>query len=340
MRGQILIPVTDPSVVGEGRRRAARLAEEAGLDATDQGRVAIVVTELATNLVRHARDGRLILRSTAAGGSDGAVASVEVLAVDAGPGMADVNRCLSDGFSTGGTAGNGLGAVRRMSDEFDIYSAASGTVVLARVNAGRVTRGVAAAARSPRWGGVSVPAPGEEVCGDAWRVVQAEGLVSIIVADGLGHGPIAAEAADGACGVFAADPFREPKAIVEAAHRAISGTRGAAVAVARFDAVAGQLRYAAVGNIAGSLLHGGASRGLVTHNGTVGHQVRVVQQFEYPWRGGSVVVMHSDGLQSRWSMDKYPGLLARHPAVIAGVLLRDFRRGRDDVTVVVASLPQ
>jgi anti-sigma regulatory factor (Ser/Thr protein kinase) len=338
MRGQILIPVTDPSVVGEGRRRAARLAEEAGLDATDQGRVAIVVTELATNLVRHAREGRLILRPTA-GGAAGAVASVEVLAVDAGPGMGDVDRCLSDGFSTSGTAGNGLGAVRRMSDEFDVFSAASGTVILARVNAGRVAPG-AAAPRLPRWGGVSVPAPGEEVCGDAWRVAQRDGVLSVIVADGLGHGPMAAEASEGACGVFAADPLREPKLVVEAAHRAIGGTRGAAVAVARLDAPAGKLLYTGVGNIAGSLLQSGTSRGLVTHNGTVGHQMRVVQQFEYPWAGGGVVVMHSDGLQSRWSIAKYPGLLARHPALIAAVLLRDFKRGRDDVTVFVASLPQ
>jgi serine phosphatase RsbU (regulator of sigma subunit) len=159
--------------------------------------------------------------------------------------------------------------------------------------------------------------------------------VALLVADGLGHGPLAARAAEGAGGVFDADPHRDPRAIVEAIHRGIGGTRGAAIAVARVDPANRRLRYAAVGNIAGTLLHAGATRGLFSHNGTVGHQVRKVQEFEYPWEAGSVVVLYSDGLQSRWSADAYPGLLARHPAVVAGVLLRDFRRGRDDVTVMV-----
>jgi hypothetical protein len=83
------------------------------------------------------------------------------------------------------------------------------------------------------------------------------------------------------------------------------------------------------------LLSPAGSRGLFTHNGTVGAQVRKVQEFEYAWPDGGLLVMHSDGLQTRWSMDPYPGLMARHPAVVAGVLYRDFQRGRDDATVLV-----
>ena len=46
--------------------------------------------------------------------------------------------------------------------------------------------------------------------------------------------------------------------------------------------------------------------------------------------------MHSDGLTTHWTLERLPGLAARHPSLIAGVLYRDFKRGRDDVTVVVA----
>jgi hypothetical protein len=123
-------------------------------------------------------------------------------------------------------------------------------------------------------------------------------------------------------------------------HAAIGGTRGAAVAVAQLDPAASTLTFAGVGNIAGTLLApGGASRGLFSHNGTVGHQVRKVQPFEYPWSPGGVLVLHSDGLQTRWSLGAYPGLIRRHPAVIAGVLHRDFLRGRDDATVLVIGPP-
>ena len=134
---------------------------------------------------------------------------------------------------------------------------------------------------------------------------------------------------------FDEDPFLQPRPRIEAAHRAMSGTRGAAVAVARLELGAQSMTYAGVGNISGSLLSQKTSRGLVSHNGTVGHQMRKVQEFEYPWPDRGLLVLHSDGLQTRWTLEAYPGLAARHPGVIAGVLYRDFKRGRDDVTVVV-----
>jgi hypothetical protein len=176
------------------------------------------------------------------------------------------------------------------------------------------------------------------VCGDAWRLARGrDGLLAVVVADGLGHGPLAAEAAEAACAVFEADPFAGPRAMIEAMHGATGGTRGAAVAVARIDAAAGRLTFAGVGNISGTLMGADAEdrRGLMSHNGTVGHQVRKVQEIEYPWGPAAVLVLHSDGLQTRWALEKYPGLVRRHPAVIAGLLYRDFRRGRDDATVVV-----
>jgi anti-sigma regulatory factor (Ser/Thr protein kinase) len=333
---QMSIGVSDASQVGEVRRAATRAADAAGLDETRRGEVAIVATELANNLVRYGRDGRVLLQviSTAGG------VHVEIIALDAGPGMQNVQRCLQDGFSTGGTPGTGLGAVRRLSTEFDIYSApGSGTVVLSRVAA---RPPAAAAGPRPRasfqWAALSLPAPNESVCGDAWRVVERDNEIAVMLADGLGHGPFAAEAAEHAARVFQEHPFAEPRTFIENAHRAISGTRGAAVAAASSSSSlpARTLRYAGVGNIAGTVLSAAAyGRGLVSHNGTVGAQVRKVQQLDYPWPDGSLLIMHSDGLQGRWGVEKYPGLLARHPAVIAAVLYRDFVRGRDDVTVSV-----
>ena len=76
---------------------------------------------------------------------------------------------------------------------------------------------------------------------------------------------------------------------------------------------------------------------MVSYNGTVGHEVRKIREFTYLWPKGGLLVMHSDGLGTQWRLDRYPGLIARHPSLIAGVLYRDFNRGRDDVTVLVAS---
>lgn len=332
MHCHVVIPIRETSQVGEARRAAMRLGEGAGFNSNDAGRISIVVTELATNLVRHtSAGGELLLTSHGWGGE----LSVEISAIDGGPGMSDVQRCLKDGYSTAGTAGNGLGAVMRLSDESDLFSSEKGTVVWCRVIAG------APAEKRPRRrseiGGVSIPAPGEIVCGDAWRAARREGAISLLVVDGLGHGPLAADAAGAAMAQFDKNAFDSPRAHIEAAHAAIAGTRGAAMAVARIDLEAGKLTYAGVGNISGTLLDAGQSRGLFSHNGIVGHQMRKVQEFEYPWQASSTLVMYSDGLQSRWSLDKYPGLAVRVPPVIAGVLYRDFKRGKDDVTVVAVA---
>jgi serine phosphatase RsbU (regulator of sigma subunit) len=177
----------------------------------------------------------------------------------------------------------------------------------------------------------------ELMCGDAWRVSQSGERVSLLVVDGLGHGPLAFEAAEAVAAIFEKSPFDAPRAHIEAAHASISSTRGAAMAVAQIDLQAGKLTYAGVGNIAGSLIRAGASRGLFSHNGIVGHQLRKVQEFEYPFDAQSILIMHSDGLQTRWSLDKYSGLVRQCAPVIAGVLYRDFKRGRDDATIVVVA---
>jgi hypothetical protein len=75
---------------------------------------------------------------------------------------------------------------------------------------------------------------------------------------------------------------------------------------------------------------------MVSMNGTLGHSVGRIQHFSYPWGKTSALIMHSDGLATRWNMDQYPGLAARHPALLAGVLYRDFCRRRDDVTILVS----
>jgi anti-sigma regulatory factor (Ser/Thr protein kinase) len=324
---QQCVPVTEASQVGEARRLAARLAKAAGFGETEIGRITLLATELGNNLARYAKGGRMLVQTIATASGTAA----EIMAIDSGPGMADVNRCLQDGYSTGGTPGTGLGAVRRQASVFDVHSTPGlGTVVMARVNLERATR-----AGAFTWGSVSIAKPPELVCGDTWRVIARGSELAVLVADGLGHGPLAATAARKAADVFEEHAFAEPRVVIERAHAAMPGTRGAAVAIARLDGL--RLDYAGVGNIAGTVAAPERSAGLVSQNGTVGVQVRKVQQMEYSLPQRGVLIMHSDGLSQRWSLDAYPGLLTRHPAVIAGVLSRDFSRGHDDATVVVVA---
>ncbi|HEX4049349.1 MAG TPA: SpoIIE family protein phosphatase [Steroidobacteraceae bacterium] len=337
---QTRFEVSTESQIGECRRAAQRLAEVSGLDGTAVGRVGIVATELATNLVRHASGGELLLQALTGRGDP----QIELLAIDRGPGMADVQRCLQDGYSTGGTLGAGLGAVTRLSGTFDIYSiAGQGTIVLARLGSGPDAargegRGAAAARGGDGFelGAICVPMPGEIECGDSWHVASDGDAAAMLVVDGLGHGVFAAAAARAAGNAFAAEPFRTPVEAIQHMHRAMSGTRGAAAACALLPPHSHTLEYAGIGNISGSMISPQRSQGMVSHNGTLGTQLlRRVQQFSYAWPRDGHVVMHSDGISARWSVSAYEGLHARHSAVIAAVLYRDHGRGRDDATVLV-----
>ena len=322
-----LIPVTESSQVGEARRAAARITELTHLNETDRGKVAIIVTELTNNLVRHSKGGEILIQQLDAAGVEG----IEVLSIDRGPGMGDSTRCLQDGFSTGGTAGQGLGAVRRLASEFDIYTAQpSGTLIVARV-LGPTPRKEAFV----KWGVICLPVAGETACGDNWALAEKDDVFSLLLADGLGHGPLAAHAADRAVVIFNEDPVREPGRILEAVHAGIRSTRGAAVAVFKADLRTRALKYTGAGNISGTMIGDNQSRGFCSHNGTVGLQIHKIQEFDYPWPRNATIVMHSDGLKSRWDLAGYPGLLQRHPSLIAAALYRDFSRGRDDLTVAV-----
>ncbi len=319
------LAIRDVSQVADARRQVAALIQAVGFDEEVLGRIAIIVTELTTNLLVHGHGGDLLCRALP--GDEG----LELIACDRGPGMADVQECLRDGFSTAGTAGNGLGAIVRLSSTFDLFSApGQGTVVLAQVLVRRE-----APRRRFLIGAVCLPLIGESACGDDWLAQASGSRLRVIVVDGLGHGPEAAVAAQLAIASGSEAPDQPPALVLDRVHRAIAATRGAAVAVCDIDIERGSVTFCGVGNIAGVLL-GVQQRSLVSHNGIVGHQQRRTQEFSYPWIAGGMAILHSDGVQTRWSLDDYPGLRARHPAVIAAVLQRDFSRGRDDVCVVVA----
>jgi anti-sigma regulatory factor (Ser/Thr protein kinase) len=330
MNLSIAIAITEQSQIGEARRAALALADRLGFQETERGKVGIVVTEMANNLLHHAHGGTILLRAIERQSTLG----IEILALDQGPGMVNVDECLQDGFSTAGTFGNGLGAIRRLSDFFEFYSfLGQGTALLSHTWATPMSP---RSETSLEIGAVCLPKQGETVSGDAWAYQTNVDRSLLLVADGLGHGPAAASASSEAVRIFQAHPHESPQAIVEAAHKTLHSTRGAALAITEIDFEQSSVRFVGIGNIAASLSSPTKHHGLVSHNGTVGHEVRKVQEFIYPWHPNGFLIMHSDGLGSQWRLDRYPGLSLKHPSLIAGVLYRDFNRERDDVTVLVA----
>ncbi|MFE6971543.1 SpoIIE family protein phosphatase [Isoptericola sp. NPDC057653] len=317
--------VDHASAVGAVRRAATTAATRLGLGDARAAEAGLVVSELATNQSRHAGSGSVLLRVRRWDGH----AALEVLAVDAGPGMRDLGAAMRDGVSSRGTLGIGLGTLPRLTTTWDAWSSpGQGTVVAATF----ASPGARPDPAEPA--GLVRAMTGQPVSGDAHAIRHDAGATTVLVADGLGHGPLAAAASQAAVRAFLDGPDAGPSALLGRVHAALGGTRGAAVAVARAEG--GTLRYAGLGNIVGSVQGAGRPRSLLSQPGIAGTHTRTVRETTLPLDAGDLLLMHSDGLTDRTGIGGYPRVADAGPLVVAGLLMRDFAVRRDDACVVVA----
>jgi anti-sigma regulatory factor (Ser/Thr protein kinase) len=315
--------VEDPSAAAACRGAALTLAGRLEFPEARTDQLTLAVTEAASNLHKHASQGSMLLRIARHDGRPG----IEMVTIDAGPGFRDADAALRDGHSTSGTLGIGLGAIRRLADFCDLYSVPGpGTTLVARFwptpHPGAVP-----------YAGLVRPITGETECGDVFGAVEADGRLTGVLCDGLGHGPLAATAAMEAVAAVVEDPASEPAVLVERAHRRIAHTRGGALAVVRVDGQA--VWFAGLGNVAAVILADGTRKGMLSVPGIAGHQARTIRQFEYTAPPGAAIILHSDGISGRWDPSALPGLNARDPLVVAAALLAQAGSRRDDAGVLV-----
>lgn len=317
-----ILEIRDASQTAVARRMATRFAEVAGLSEQRSSAAAVVAIELANNLLQHAGGGQLFLTFNSN------LHSLEIAAVDHGRGMADVDRCLSDGFSTASTPGLGLGAIKRFATEFAAYSIPGrATVVSARMSREK---------SGPDFSVVCTAIHGETMSGDSWAV--SEDGRSFMVVDGLGHGMFAADAARAATELFHRHGPLSPAALLELMHPAMRPTRGAATAIARVQRETRTIEFAGIGNISCQILGQARTQSMVSHNGTLGHQMRKVQQFSYSYQPSDLLLMQSDGLATHSKAGIPATLLEQPPFAIAPLLYSEQVRGRDDATLLVSRL--
>lgn len=327
-----VVPIPDASAVALARREVAHCVMTMRLSEAVAGRAALVATEMATNLVKHGGGGSILL------GADSAEPILCLIAIDGGPGLVNLNQAMQDGYSTAGSPGTGLGAIVRAASSIDVYALADrGTAILALVSDQQMP-GTPAMHHPSRMlvAGIAIPKKNEEMCGDAWIADVGRQQTTVCVADGLGHGVGASTASSAAMRVIGHEPQAPLERLMQDAHGALRPTRGAAIGLARIDMSASRVDFTGVGNIAGAIVEDAGTRRVVSLNGIVGHEMRKVQTYAYPWTNSSVLVLQSDGISANWNASHYPGLMQHDPALIAAVLYRDHCRGTDDATIVVA----
>src|ERR1700733_8332954 len=321
-----LIEVTEQSQVSDARRQIVAFAHRHGFDEQTENRLALVCTELGTNLLKHTpHGGKLIVQ----GMTEGENIGVEVFSIDTGHGM-NVHDCMKDGYSSTGTYGTGLGAIQRLTDDFDIYSALGAGVVVQT----RVWTTKTADAADFSFGGLTVPKSGQQLSGDKWIILRSGATIYCLLVDGLGHGLEACEAARIAIKRFKENLHVNPASMIKIIHTSLRGTRGAVATVAKLDLSNMRLDYCGLGNIAGIAGTTADHKHLTALNGTLGYEARKTLEFNIPWTKNSILIMHSDGLSSR-ALEDISAVEHKSAPLIAAWLYQKHCKNVDDATVLV-----
>lgn len=329
LRGATPISLLDGASVSLAREEVRRASIASGLGTEAAESLAIVASELARNALVHARRGHLYVREVVRG----SVRGVEVVVMDAGPGLADLALALRGEPRARAGMGHGLAGVSRLADELDFdVRIGEGTCVRARKFAGRPPY------RS-EIGIFSRPRQGESVNGDDATFWRTGEVLLIAVADGLGHGEMARRASGAAMECVLQSPVQSPVALVRACDAALEGTRGAAMLAARLDRPAARIELCCVGNLSTQIVSSRAVRHLTCQSGIVGspREAKRVEAQLAPIGADELLVIFSDGIESRVNVADELERPRQHPIVVAEHVLAQWGRAHDDATVVVAS---
>lgn len=331
--GGVWLAVKERSAIAEARRQTRGLASAIGLSQDDAERAAIAVSEIATNMLKHAEGGRILVTQLEEAQSP----TLVLLAADEGPGIENVDRAMIDGVSSAGSPGIGLGAIQRQADIFDLLTTTDeGTILIAQFHSPHAAGKLGTTRPAVEVASLILNYPGQSVCGDGRAMRHAPDATLLLLCDGLGHGPEAHRAAQAAIAAFRASSEASPARLIEEMSDAAADTRGAVALVCSIAHGEGAMTFSGIGNVSGLIASPRSIKRLPSKDGRLGASRVSVRDEEIAFAAGEVLLMHSDGIRTLRQLGQQPGLTFRHPLTIAGHVLARTARGNDDACVLAA----
>jgi len=328
----LFLSVPDRSYFAIIKKEIHQLAVEAQFTPQKVAEVDIIVAELVSNIIKHGRDGYLLVKPI-----DG---YMEIIAVDEGPGMTDISRMMQDGVSTKNTLGQGLGAIKRLSQVFQVYSAKGwGTIVLSRV----FKEDPPAFAKPAKYemAGLLVPKPGETSCGDCWWAKTSQDRIKVFLGDGLGHGDEAQKAVYEAIGVLQHSVEKSAFDALREVHRGVRKTRGLVGSLAMLNIKEKKWNVCGIGNINTRIITLPDARNYMAYNGILGLNIpTTMKDQETVAERGQILIMCSDGIKTKWDLVKYPNILKYDLSIILAAIFKDNARRTDDMGLVAVKYNQ
>jgi len=327
--------IDDRSLIAFIKREIHNLALQLGFTPHRAAETDIIIAELTSNLIKYAGGGELLYKSIQVDGRN----EIEIYCLDSGIGIDNVVKIMNDGYSTSNTLGEGLGAIKRLSNDFQIYSMRGwGTVQYVKIS-DKADNPATPVIPGFNFSVVNVNYPGEKVCGDGYYVKHTSKGFQIFVGDGLGHGANAHEAVEMAIRAFRRSTSSESAAILREIHEAVKKSRGLVATIACVDYNLETWNICGIGNINTRIYRGLENKTYTPYNGIIGHNIpRTLNSTVVPYLKHQVIVMHSDGLKTRWNLNDLISIIKQGPGVIASSLYKDNIRGTDDATVLVGKI--
>lgn len=298
------------------------------------GEIDIVVSEMISNLIKHAKRGELLYRLCVE--DDEPV--FDVLCIDNGTGIKDLSHSMKDGISSKSTLGHGIGSIMRMSNFSQIYTQPDwGTIVYSRfyglLEANKINKG------NTLMRCINVAKPGEKVSGDGGTLRRVGEKTLVLLGDGLGHGEFAKEAIDAAIETFDKSNSSEPSEIIREIHAAVKKTRGLVGTVAILDHQTKEWQISGIGNIAARLQNGLEYKNYSSYNGIIGLNIPGrIENNRYEMEKFQQLILCSDGIKTRWDLIHYPTILKYDPMLLAAAIYKDHARRTDDMTILIVKV--
>lgn len=327
--------IDDRSLIAFIKREIHNLALQLGFTPHRAGETDIIVAELTSNLIKYANGGELLYRANVEEGQN----EIEIYCLDKGTGFENVSKIMNDGYSSSNTLGHGLGSIKRLSNDFQIYSMKNwGCVQYVKI-CEKSDFGLSDIKKGLNHSAIALNYPGEKVCGDAYYIKNLKKGFQIFVGDGLGHGQNAHEAVQLAVKAFKQSTESDPAEILRDIHSKVKKSRGLVATVATVDYGLEVWNICGIGNINTRIYDGLENKTYTPYNGIIGHNIpRTLNNSVVPYKKHQIIIMHSDGLRTRWNLSDMTSIFKQSPGIIASALLKENIRGTDDATILVGKI--
>lgn len=327
--------IDDRSLIAFIKREIHNLALQLGFTPHRAAETDIIVAELTSNLIKYANGGELLYRANFTGEYN----EIEIYCLDKGIGFENVAKIMNDGYSSSNTLGHGLGSIKRLSNDFQIYSMKNwGCVQYVRI-CEKPELQLPPLKNGLNYTTIAVNYPGEKLCGDGYYIKQTTKGFQIFVGDGLGHGESANEAVEAAIKAFRQTIETQPSEILRDIHSKVKKTRGLVATIASVDYKSETWSICGIGNINTRIYNGLENKTYTPYNGIIGHNIpRTLNNTVVPYKRHQIIIMHSDGLRTKWSLNDLTSIFKQSPAIIASALYKENIRGTDDATILVGKI--